>query len=108
MLTPDEQEAAAEFIRMMKRLQVELDDVSNKLAVFQACAVRAAGHCAEHAGKLPEHPSSMLKPTLSGMAQTLHDFGMTLKPASDSITSMVNDFGRVVREMELEARKGAH
>jgi hypothetical protein len=41
---PDEhQEAAAEFIRIMKRLQVEFDDVSNKFAVFQACAARASG-----------------------------------------------------------------
>jgi len=107
-LNPDEQEAAAEFIRMMKALQSELDELSNKLAVFQACAVRAASHCAEHADKLPYHPTSQLKPMLSGMAHTLHEFGMTLKPPSDSITSMVNDFGRVVREMELEARKGKH
>lgn len=34
MLNQDEQEAGAEFIRIMKRLQVELDDVSNKFAVF--------------------------------------------------------------------------
>jgi hypothetical protein len=48
-LNPDEQEAAAEFIRIMKRLQVELDDVSNKFAVFQACAARASGPLhAEH------------------------------------------------------------
>jgi hypothetical protein len=25
-----------------------------KFAVFQACAARAAGHCSEHAGKLPD------------------------------------------------------
>jgi hypothetical protein len=46
-LNQDEQEAAAEFIRIMKRLQGELDDVSNKFAVFQASAARAAGHCAD-------------------------------------------------------------
>jgi hypothetical protein len=43
-MNPDEQEAAAEFIRIMKRLQVELDDVSNKFAVFQACAARQGPH----------------------------------------------------------------
>jgi hypothetical protein len=50
----DEQEAAAEFIRMMKPLQGELDDVSNTFAMFQKRAASAADHCAEHAGKLPD------------------------------------------------------
>ncbi|MDQ6703622.1 MAG: hypothetical protein M3Z96_11245 [Pseudomonadota bacterium] len=59
-LNAEEQQAAAEFIGMMKRLQVELDDASNKFAVFQKCAARAADHCAEHAGKLPDHPTSQL------------------------------------------------
>jgi hypothetical protein len=101
MLNPDEQEAAAEFIRMMKRLQVELDDVSNKFAVFQKCAARAADHCAEHAGKLPDHQTSQLKPALSKMAETLRMFN----PAFVN-SGVVSDFARVIRDMELEARKG--
>jgi hypothetical protein len=99
----DEQEAAAEFIGMMKRLQGELDDVSNKFAVFQKCAARAAGHCAEHAGKLPDHPTSLLKPMLSKMAEMLRMFDASM---TDTITGTVNSFGRVVREMELATRRG--
>jgi hypothetical protein len=103
MLNPDEQEAAAEFIRMMKRLQGELDDVSNKFAVFQKCAASAADHCAEHAGKLPDHPTDLLKPTLSKMAESLRMFKSSM---ADDITGLVNSFGRVIRYMELETRKG--
>jgi hypothetical protein len=55
-------------------VQVELDDVSNKFAVFQKCAASAADHCAEPAGKLPDHPTSLLKPTLSKMAEMLRMF----------------------------------
>jgi len=68
-LNPDEQEAAAD-IRMMKRLQVELDSFCGKLAVIHGCAERTARHCDEHAGKLPDHPTSLLKPMLSGIAHS--------------------------------------
>jgi hypothetical protein len=82
-LNPDEQEAAAEFIRMMKLLQDELDDVSNKFAAFQKGASRAADHCAEHARKLPDHPTSLLKPMLFKLAETLRMFDA---PMTDTIT----------------------
>jgi hypothetical protein len=105
ILNSDEQEAAAEFIGMMKRLQVELDDASIKFAAFQASAERAAGHCAEHAGKLPDHPTSQLKTALSQMAEFMRSFDAS---TTDTITDTVNDFGRVIRGMELEVRKGKH
>jgi len=106
MLNSDEQEAAAEFIRMMKRLQVELDDVSNKFAVFQASAARAAGHCSEHAGKLPDHPTDLLKPALSKIAESLRMFNTPT--LVNALPYTVNDFAQVIRDMELAARKGKH